>query len=67
MFGGEERGLGVWWVFWSGGHQLDGSHMFISQFPQGSLSVLNHLMHRCIFLKGFTNLSLTQREHREKS
>lgn len=59
MLGGEERGLGAWWVFRPGGHQLDRSHMFVSQLPKTSLSVLDHLLHCCMLLKRFPYLGLT--------
>ncbi len=62
VLGGEERGLGALWVFRPGGHQLDRSHMFVSQLPETSLSVLDHLLHCCMLLKRFLYLSLTDRE-----
>lgn len=46
MLGGEERRLGACWVFRLGGHELDWSHMFVSQLPQTGLSILDHLLHR---------------------
>ena len=61
MLWGEEWGLRAWWVFRSGGHQLDRSHMFVSQLLQTSLSVLDHLLHCCVLFKRFLNLSLTER------
>lgn len=61
MLGGEEWGLGAWWVFRPGGHQLDWSDMFISQLSQTSLTVLDHLLHRSMFLKCFQDLILTER------
>lgn len=62
MLGGEERGLGAWWVFRPGSHQLDRSDVFIGQLPQTSLTVLDHLLHCCMLLKRFPDLGLTERE-----
>lgn len=62
VLGGEERGLGAWRVFRPWGHQLDRSNVFIGQLPQGSLSVLDHLLHCCMLLKCFPNLDLTETE-----
>lgn len=62
MLGGEEWGLGARWVFGPRGHQLDRSHVFVGQLPEGSLSVLDHLLHRCMLLKRFPYLGLTERE-----
>lgn len=66
MLGGEEWRFGAGWVFWPGGHQLDGSHVFISQLPERSLSILYHLLHGCMLLKCFPNLSLKQGQRRKQ-
>lgn len=60
MLGGEERRLGACWVLRPRGHQLDRSHMFVSQLPQTGLSVLDHLLHRYMLLKCFPNLGLPE-------
>lgn len=62
MLGGEERGLGAWWVFRPGGHQLDGPHVFVGQLPQTGLPVLDHLLNGCMLLKRFHYLGLAERE-----
>lgn len=62
VFRGEEWGLGSRCVFRPGGHQLYRSHMFISQLPQTSLAVLDHLLHYCMLLKCFDYLSLRERQ-----
>lgn len=57
MLGGEE--WGARWVFRPGGHQLDRSHVFVSQLPQTSLSVLDRLLQRYMLIECFRYLSLT--------
>lgn len=62
MLGGEEWGLGARGVFLPRGHELDRSNMFISQLPQTSLSVLDHLLHHCMLVKRLPYLGLTDQD-----
>lgn len=59
MLGGEYWRFGARWVLSTRGHQLDRSDVFVGQLPQTSLSVLDHLLHRCVLLKRFIYLPLT--------
>lgn len=61
-----EGGFGAWWVFRPGGHQLDRSHLLVGQFPQTSLSILDHLLHRYMLLKRFPYLGLADTQNRKK-
>lgn len=60
-----EGGFGAWWVFRPGGHQLDWSHLLVGQFPQTSLSILDHLLHGYMLLKGFLYLGLADTQKRK--
>lgn len=61
MLRGEEGRLGARGVFRPGGHQLHRPHVFVGQFPQTGLTVLDHLLHRRVLLKRFSDLSLKHR------